>query len=68
MDQENPANSLPSNGRFLTDLEIQARLKVCKKTVWTLRQRGLPHYRIGKALRYDMIEVANWLRAEANKK
>ena len=52
--------------RMLTAREVAETLGVAPKTVlrWT-SERGLPGYRIGRALRYREGDVEAWLRRHA---
>jgi excisionase family DNA binding protein len=52
--------------RLLTAREVAERFGVTPKTVlrWT-EARGLPGYRLGRALRYREADLETWLRAHA---
>jgi len=49
----------------LVDIQTVAKLlKVSVKTLyrWHYNKRGVPHYKIGKYLRYRLSEVEAWLK------
>lgn len=48
--------------RFLTVEELAEVLQVDRRTVYGLRSKGLPFHRVGKELRFDPLEVADWLK------
>ncbi len=48
--------------QFLTVQELSRILKVDRRTVYGLRNQGLPSHRVGKELRFDPLEVAGWLK------
>jgi predicted DNA-binding transcriptional regulator AlpA len=49
--------------RFLTESELleALRVKVDRTAVWRWRKKGMPHVKIGKAIRYDLAAVQEWL-------
>ena len=50
--------------RLLTLPEVAAFLSVSPKSVRRLvASRGLPHYRLGRVLRFDAADVSRWLAA-----
>ncbi len=48
--------------QFLTAEELAALFKVDRRTIYSLRGRGLPPFRVGKELRFDPLAVAEWLK------
>lgn len=44
--------------------ELCKYLKVCKNTVYAYIKKGMPHYRLGKDLRFELEEVKDWLKAK----
>lgn len=46
---------------LLTVPETLARLRVSRRTLATLSQRGLPTVRLGRAVRYHWPSVEQWL-------
>jgi excisionase family DNA binding protein len=47
--------------RMLTPGEL-ARFLVCsERHIYNLRQRGMPAYRVGDIIRFDLNEVRRWL-------
>lgn len=49
---------------YLSEEAIMSMFDICRTTLWNLRKKGLPHYRVGSLIRYDLDEVTQWLRAE----
>ena len=47
--------------QLLTETELAEELKLSRSFLWGLRKRGLPHLRIGRTVRYDFRDVADWL-------
>ena len=47
---------------YLTEGELAEQLKVSRSFLWALRKRGLPHLRIGRTVRYEFHNVAEWLK------
>ena len=47
---------------YLTEAEAGKHLKISRAKLVDMRKNeGLPHIRIGSAIRYDMDEVEQWL-------
>lgn len=46
--------------QFLTEAELAKHLGVSRWQLWSLRKQGLPHFRIGRAIRYRPDEVLAW--------
>ena len=47
---------------YLTEDGVAKTFDISRTTLWTLRKKGLPHYRVGSLVRYDLNEVIEWLR------
>ncbi|MED4456178.1 helix-turn-helix transcriptional regulator [Metabacillus fastidiosus] len=48
---------------MLTAEELQQQLNISRSTLYRLRKQGLPHTQIGyRTIRYDLIEVLEWLK------
>ena len=47
---------------WLTEKELAARLRVSARHLVNLRKSGLPYHQLGAAVRYDWIEVADYLK------
>lgn len=43
--------------------ELSKKLGVHRNTIDRRIKDGLPHYKIGKTLRFDLEEVKKWLRS-----
>lgn len=58
----------PSLPVILTQDELAALLKVPPRTLedWRLTCSGPPYRRIGRHVRYELIEVMDWFRAQGN--
>jgi predicted DNA-binding transcriptional regulator AlpA len=54
---------ISSSKKFLTVSDMCAFFQADKKTIYHLRHKGLPSYKIGKDLRFDPLEVREWIRA-----
>ena len=48
--------------QFSTVQELATTLKVDRRTIYGLRNQGLPSHRVGRELRFDPLEVAGWLK------
>ncbi len=57
------ANSKTDSLVLWTTPEVSRYLHVSAKTVFNLRQRGLPYLAIGGAVRFDPQEIKNYLTA-----
>ena len=52
----------PATVTLLTVEDLAAHFKVKKRKIYQLvRDEGLPHVRMGRALRFDPAEVVRWL-------
>ena len=51
-----------NSNEFLTVEEMAKLLNVKDRTIYGLPKQGLPAHRIGRELRFDPLEVADWLR------
>lgn len=58
----------PSLPVILTQDELAALLKVPPRTLedWRLTCSGPPYRKIGRHVRYELIEVMDWFRAQGN--
>ena len=60
-------------GGLLTSRQLARFLGCSERHVFNLRKRGMPAYRIGEIVRFDLDQVGQWLdsdgeRAAANKR
>ena len=47
---------------LITAKQCAARLAISTRTLWAITNRkGIPHVRIGKALRYDPRDLETWI-------
>ena len=46
---------------YITDKELREILKVSRQTLLAWRNKGMPHKKFGKCVRYDLHEVLKWL-------
>lgn len=53
----------PEDTRLLTERELLGRLRVCRDTLRSQRRAGLPHVKLGRAVRFFWPDVAEWLRS-----
>ena len=54
----------PSAGGYLRgDASLARYLGVCHRTAITLRQRGMPHFRLGRNVLYKAADVDGYLEA-----
>lgn len=60
--QDSPQTPFFENLNFLTISHLSALLSVPEKTIrhWVYR-REIPHYKIGRHLRFDPREVQKWI-------
>ncbi|MCZ6551315.1 MAG: helix-turn-helix domain-containing protein [candidate division NC10 bacterium] len=50
-------------GQFVRVTEVQKILPVSRARIYQLvEDGGLPHYRIGKVIFFDLTEVESWIR------
>jgi hypothetical protein len=52
--------------RYQTELQVAALLHVSRRTLqgWRWRGGGPPFVRVGRAVRYDPVELRTWLDAQ----
>lgn len=52
-----------SEERLLTETELldALNIQVDRTAVWRWRKKGMPHIKIGKAIRYELAAVREWL-------
>lgn len=53
--------------RFLTTEELCKLFRVTRTTMLRWRREGMPYYGKGKALRYKVSEVEEWLKEQTKK-
>jgi excisionase family DNA binding protein len=54
---------------LLSPRETAKMLSVCEKTLWTLTKAGeIPAVRIGRAVRYSMDDLHQWIESRSEKK
>ena len=52
---------------FLTPAQVAEHLAVAQGTVYLwVKQGSIPHYKLGKAVRFDPQELQEWLEARHN--
>lgn len=49
------------NDEILTKKEMAELLKVNERTVDQLRKKGLPHFKVGRNVRFKKNEALEWL-------
>ena len=49
--------------KFLTVEEVSEMLQVTRTTIYNLKKKGLPFFKIGKNIRFDQQEVLEWIKA-----
>ncbi len=49
---------------YLTEAELCKKLQLSRSSMWSLRRRGLPFWRIGSAVRYRPEEVSEWIECK----
>ena len=54
--------------KLLTTEELCEYLQVNEQTLGRLRRKGLPYFKIGGAVRFDVNEVLEWTRKEEREK
>ena len=52
---------------YFTSKDLEARFKVSRATIKKWRDMGMPSFKIGNSIRFNMEEVEQWVR-EQNKK
>ena len=50
--------------KMMNTKELTEYLKIHENTVYTYIKKGMPHYRIGKELRFEIEEVKEWLKVK----
>ncbi|MCG2713753.1 MAG: helix-turn-helix domain-containing protein [Candidatus Omnitrophica bacterium] len=49
--------------RYLGPEELSTYLGMSVRTIYFwIAQRKIPHFKLGKRLRFDIIEIAEWLK------
>ncbi len=49
---------------LITTRELMEFLKVKRSTIYQLRAKGMPFIKIGRAIRFDKLEVIRWLKEQ----
>lgn len=53
---------------LLTSREAARALSICEKTLWTMTRNGeIPVIRIGRAVRYPLDGLKEWIRKSCEK-
>lgn len=52
---------------MLNKEELAEKLNISVSMVNKLITQGLPHFKIGKSIRFDLKEVKKWLKERMNK-
>lgn len=52
---------------LLTKSDLAKALKVSRPTVNNYLKKGMPHYKVSRAVRFDFEEVKKWIKEEMNK-
>lgn len=47
--------------KILTTVELIQELKISRSHLWRLRKAGLPHLKVGGAVRFELPLVEQWL-------
>jgi hypothetical protein len=55
--------SSQSQGYWLTEKELATHLNISTRHLTNLRRAGLPYVQLGSVVRYDLAEVAVYLKA-----
>lgn len=53
---------MSSDIKFLTVEEVSEMLQVTRTTIYNLKKKGLPFFKIGKNIRFDQQEVLDWIK------
>jgi excisionase family DNA binding protein len=62
------SGQLPGAPLLLTAREAARLLSISPRTLWTLTNRGeLPAVRIGRAIRYDPVDLRHWIERQKQK-
>jgi excisionase family DNA binding protein len=49
---------------YLTTEELAEKLKVTRQSIWHWRKKGLPALKIGRAVRFDLEAVSEWINKQ----
>lgn len=49
---------------YLTTAELSDKLKVTRQAIWNWRKQGLPAVKIGRAVRFDLNAVNDWINKQ----
>jgi excisionase family DNA binding protein len=62
---ENVVTMIRQRPGMLTVTEAAQLTGLARRTVYAMAEQGrIPHYRIGGALRFDPVELADWLERQ----
>ena len=50
--------------QLLTTIELSQVLNVSRQSIYKWRKDGMPFYKIGKAVRFDLEEIKEWLQTK----
>jgi excisionase family DNA binding protein len=57
------AAGTPAGGRYADRIETAAYLSICVRTLDALlKQKKIPHYRVGRRVMFDLHDVARWMQ------
>lgn len=49
---------------LLTTIELSQVLNVSRQSIYKWRKEGMPFYKIGTAVRFDLDEIREWLKTK----
>ena len=52
---------------MLNTKELAKVLNVHYNTIYNLIEKGMPHYKVGKVLRFNLEEIKEWLKQQKEK-
>ena len=50
--------------KLLTTNELAELMKVTTQSIYNWRKQGMPFYKIGKSVRFDLEEIREWLKTK----
>lgn len=56
--------NIPESSRLVKVAEVATFLSLRPYTIRSLQKRGLPYYKVGRSVRYDLAAVRSWLDAQ----
>ncbi|ALS38478.1 excisionase family DNA binding protein [Enterococcus rotai] len=51
-----------SKFQYVTKTQLAELLNVSENTIMRMREQGMPYFSFGKVVRYNLIEVQEWMR------